>query len=507
VLQFVRNGHQVRWLATDTGPPTTAMVATADNIMEDLLLRFEGLFSEPTGLPSERQRCHHIRLLPGTAPVAVRPYRYAHTQKAELERQCQDMLRQGVIRASSSAFSASMLLVRKADSSWRFCVDYRALNSRTVKDKYPIPVVEELLNEPCGAVFFTKLDLRSGYHQVRMNADDIEKTAFRTHEGLFEFLVMPFGLANAPATFQALMHDVLPPFLHRFVLVFFNDILIFSLSWLEHLRHIHLVLAKLQGHQLYVKRSKCSFVARSVAYLGHVISAAGIKMDVQKVKAVLDWPLPRSIRAVRTFLGLAGYYRRFVKDYGNIAAPLTRLLCKDAFKWGPEAEAAFRALQRALTTAPLLQLPDFDRGFVVECDASDSGVGAVLHQGRGPIAFFRHPLAPRHSKLAAYERELIGLVQAVRHWRPYLWGRTFLICTDHYSLKYLLDQRLDNSPTSVGEQALRVRLHHRIQARGAQCGGRHALTPRHRGPHGGSHSVGAGIQRLRHAARGARRCP
>jgi hypothetical protein len=290
------------------------MVATVDNVMEDLLLRFEGLFSEPKGLLPERQRCHHIRLLPGTTPVAVRSYRYAHTQKAELERQCQDMLHQGVIRASSFAFSASVLLVQKADGSWRFCVDYRALNSRTIKDKYLIPVVEELLDELCGTVFFTKLDLRLGYHQVRMNVDDIEKTAFRTHEGQFEFLVMPFGLTNAPATFQALMHDVLRPFLRRFVLVFFDDILIFSPSWSEHLRHIHLVLAKLQEHQLYVKRSKCSFGARSMAYLGHVISAAGIEMDAQKVKAVLDWSLPRSVRVVRAFLGLARYYRRFVKD-------------------------------------------------------------------------------------------------------------------------------------------------------------------------------------------------
>jgi hypothetical protein len=261
VLQFVRNGHQVWWLATDTSQPTTAMVATADDVMEDLLLCFEGLFSELTGLPLEQQQCHHIRLLPGTASGAVRPYHYAHTQKAKLKRQCQDMLHQGVIRASSSAFFVPVLLVQKADSSWRFCVDYRALNSRTVKDKYPISVVEELHDELCGTVFFTKLDLRLGYHQVCMNVDDIEKTAFRTHEGLFEFLIMLFGLTNALATFQALMHDVLCPFLHWFVLVFFDDILIFSPSWSEHLRHIHLVLAKLQEHQLYMKRSKCSFRA------------------------------------------------------------------------------------------------------------------------------------------------------------------------------------------------------------------------------------------------------
>jgi hypothetical protein len=180
----------------------------------------------------------------------------------------------------------------------------------------------------------------------------------------------------------------------------------------------------------------------AVAYLGHVISADGITMDEQKVQVVLDWPLPRSVRAVRAFLGLAGYYRLFIKNYGAIATPLTVLLKKDAFKWSAEAVEAFRALQRALTTTPILQLSDFDHNFVMECDASGTGLGAVLHQGGSLVACFSHQLVPRHTKLAAYERELIGLVQAVWHWRPYLWGRPFLIKTDHFSLKFLLDQRL-----------------------------------------------------------------
>jgi hypothetical protein len=348
------------------------------------------------------------------------------------------MLRQGVIRTSSSAFAAPVLLVKKSDGSWRFCVDYRALNAVTIKDKFPILVVDELR----GAKFFSMLDLRSGYHQVRMDPNDIEKTAFHTHEGLFEFLVMPFGLTNAPATFQALMNEALRPFLRRFVLVFFDNILIYSSSWVEHLRHLHLVFTKLQDQRLVVKRSKCAFGARTVAYLGHVISEAGVAMDAAKVQAVLEWPRPRSVRDVRGFLGLAGYYRRFIKNYGAIAEPLTRLLRKTGFRWSDEAVAAFRALQLALTSAPVLQLPDFDRAFVVECDALGSGVGVMLHQGGGPIAFFSRQIATRHAKLAAYERELMRLVQAVRHWRAYLWGREFVVKTDHYSLKYLLDQRL-----------------------------------------------------------------
>jgi hypothetical protein len=248
-----------------------------------------------------------------------------------------------------------------------------------------------------------------------MHPEDVAKTAFCTHHGHFEFMVMAFGLSNAPPTFQALMNGVLHDYLRRFVLVFFDDILIYSSSWSEHLQHVRVVLTTLRQHRLTVKQSKCVFGSQSVAYLGHVISTSGVAMDPAKVEAVQAWPTPRTPRALRGFLGLAGYHRKFIRDYGSIAGPLTQLLKKEAFVWSPEATAAFTTLKQVLTTAPVLQLPNFDKPFIVNCDASGTGFGAVLHQEAGPIAFYSRPVAPQHSKLAAYEQELIGLVKAVRH--------------------------------------------------------------------------------------------
>jgi hypothetical protein len=282
---------------------------TAGRELLDLLLeKFEDVFATPTGLPLPRARDHHIHLLPTTAPIAVRLYRYPQLQKDELEQQCRTLKQQGLIRRSTSAFSALVLLVKKADDTRRLCMDYCALNYCTVKNKFPILVVEELLDELHGAKFFTRLDLRSGYHQVRMYPAYVKKMAFCTHDDLYEFLVMPFGLTNTPTTFQALMNDVLRSFLHQFILVIFDDILILSSSWVEHLHHIREVLSILRTHQLFLKCSKCSFGEALVAYLGHVISAEGVTMDVSKTQSITVWPRSRSVHVLRGFLGLIGYY-------------------------------------------------------------------------------------------------------------------------------------------------------------------------------------------------------
>ncbi|XP_021307871.1 uncharacterized protein LOC110432212 [Sorghum bicolor] len=315
-MAFHLKGRRVVWAgvaASGTSPRPSSDPLLANNLFTDLgseqdllerfLATYDDVFAAPTGLPPARACDHRIHLKTATELVAVRPYRYPQLQKDELETQCDAMLQQGIIRPSTSPFSAPVLLVKKQDSSWRFCVDYRALNAATVKDKFPIPVVEELLDELNGARFFSKLDLRSGYHQVRVHPDDVAKTAFRTHHGP-EFLVMPFGLSNAPSTFQALMNLVLKPFLRRWVLVFFDDILIYSKSWTEHLHHLRAVLNVLRAHQLHLKRSKCSFATSSVQYLGHVISASGVAMDASKVEAVKSWPQPRSARGLRGVPGL-----------------------------------------------------------------------------------------------------------------------------------------------------------------------------------------------------------
>ncbi|GJU89085.1 ty3-gypsy retrotransposon protein [Tanacetum coccineum] len=404
-----------------------------------LLAQFESLFQVPTTLPPHRSIDHHIHLYPNTKPVNVRPYRYPHYQKGEIEKLVNEMLGQGIIRVSQSPFSSPVLLVKKKDGSYRFYVDYRALNEVTIKDKFPIPTTDDMF-ELGGAVIFTKLNLRAGYHQIREHERDAYKTAFRTHDGHYEFLVMPFGLTNAPYTFQATMNRLFSPYLCKFVIVFFDDILIYSANLAAHLEHLHCVFQCLQDNHFYVKESKCVFGATTLEYLGHIISGHDVEMDPKKISAVVDWPIPTNQRQVRGFLGLAGYYRRFIKDYATIAAPLSSLLQKKGFKWGELEKQAFDDLKTRLSDAPVLGLPNFEEMFVVEADASAVGIGVVLMQKGHPLCYFSRKLGPRMRVAATYQKELFAIVEAVYKWRHYLLGRHFTIRTDHRSLKELLHQ-------------------------------------------------------------------
>ncbi|KAF5769419.1 putative nucleotidyltransferase, Ribonuclease H [Helianthus annuus] len=457
-LQGLRTGHSSlsalhSWLSmeglmdsvpsTVSAPVSSFLTDSQQSVLSSLLQNFEAIFQPPSSLPPVRSHDHHIQLS-STDPVCVRPYRYPHVQKSEIERQVRELLQMGMIRPSTSAFSSPVILVRKKDNSWRMCVDYRALNNATIPNKYPIPVVDELIDELHGSNFFSKLDLKSGYNQIRMHPDSIDKTAFRTHDGHYEYLVMPFGLMNAPATFQSVMNDIFRPFLRHKVVIFFDDILVHSPTWDAHIADLTEVFQILLLHNFKANPDKCSFGQPSIDYLGHVITGQGVSMDPSKVAAVVNWPIPTTLKALRGFLGLTGYYRKFVKNYGSIARPLTDLTKKDAFLWTPVAQTAFEQLKQALVSAPVLALPDFSIPFVVECDASGCGIGAVLMQHKKPIAYFSKALSDRNVSKSAYERELMALVLAVQHWRPYLLGSKFTVCTDQKSLKFLLQQRVSS---------------------------------------------------------------
>ncbi|WVZ80318.1 hypothetical protein U9M48_027804 [Paspalum notatum var. saurae] len=344
---------------------------------------------ELPGLWPDRDIEFRIDLVPGTAPVSKRPYRMARDELKELKTQLQEQLDKGFIRPSSSPWGCPALFVEKKDQGGkRLCVDYRPLNAVTVKNKYPLPHIDILFDQLGAAIVFSKIDLRSGYHQIKVREEDIPKTAFSTRYGLYEYLVMSFGLTNAPAFFMYLMNSVFMNELDKFVVVFIDDILVYSKNEQEHEEHLRIVLSRLREHKLYAKFSKCAFWLKEVAFLGHILSAKGVAVDPSKVEDVLNWKQPQTMTEIRSFLGLAGYYRHFIKDFSGISKPMTALTQKNAkFAWSPKCEEAFGTLKKLLTSAPVLAQPDITKPFDVYCDASGSGLGCVLMQEGRVIAY------------------------------------------------------------------------------------------------------------------------
>jgi hypothetical protein len=390
------------------------------------------------GLPPDREIEFNIDLLPDTQPISIPPYRMAPAELKELKNQLQDLLNKGFIRPNCSPWGAPVLFVKKKDGSFRLCVDYRQLNKITVKNKYPLPRIDDLFDQLQGSQCFSKIDLRSGYHQLKIKDEDISKTAFRTRYGHYEFLVMSFGLTNAPAAFMDMMNRIFKPFLAQFVVVFIDDILVYSKSKEEHEQHLRLILQTLREHKLYAKFSKCEFWLDSVAFLGHVVSKDGVSVDPQKVEAIQKWPRPTSVTEIRSFLGLAGYYRQFIKDFSKISAPLTKLTQKHVvFKWNELCENSFQQLKDCLTSAPVLALPSSGGGYAVYCDASRIGLGCVLMQHGKVIAYASRQLKRHEQNYPTHDLEMAAMIFSLKIWRHYLYGKTCEIYTDHKSLKYI----------------------------------------------------------------------
>ncbi|GJW70978.1 putative reverse transcriptase domain-containing protein [Tanacetum coccineum] len=370
------------------------------------------------GLPPARLVEFQIYLIPGVAPVARAPYRLAPSEMKELSEQLQELSDKGFIRPSSSPWGAPVLFVKKKDGSFRMCIDYRELNKLTVKNRYLLPRIDDLFDQLQGSSIYSKIDLRSGYHQLRVREQDILKMAFQTRYGHYEFQVMPFGLTNAPAVFMDLMNRVCKPYVDKFVIVFIDDILIYSKDEKEHEEHLKAILELLKKEKLYAKFSKCEFWIPKVQFLGHVIYSRGIHVDPAKIESIKDWASPKTPTEIRQFLGLAGYYRRFIEGFSKIAKSMTKLTQKGIkFDWGEKEENAFQLIKQKLCSAPIVALPEGSEDFVVYCDAPHKGLGAVLMQREKVIAYASRQLKVHEKNYTTHDLELGSVVFALKIWR------------------------------------------------------------------------------------------
>ncbi|CAK9834602.1 Retrovirus-related Pol polyprotein from transposon 17.6, partial [Anthophora retusa] len=408
-------------------------------------------FSDRFYLPGDKldkvPNFHHSIHTTDEVPINTRQYRYPPIHQEEIQQQVGTLLSQGIIKHSTSPYNSPLWIVpKKADNEgnkrWRMVIDFRALNEKTVSDKYPLPQITEILDKLGGAKYFSVFDLANGFHQIEMDAKDRQKTAFTTPHGHYEFARMPFGLKNAPPTFQRLMDQVLTGLQGTELFVYLDDIVIYSSSLREHEIKVKKLLSRLREHGLTLQTNKCQFLRKEVTYLGHVVSADGVKPDPRNLQAVKGFPVPKSQKHIQQFLGLTGYYRRFIQDYSVKAKPLIKLLGKGIrFNWTQEQQKSFEQLRNELCTQPILQYPDFNRPFIITTDASDFAVGAVLSQGEIgrdlPIAYASRSLNKAERNYSATEKECLAMVYAVQYFRPYVFGRKFTLVTDHRPLVWL----------------------------------------------------------------------
>ncbi|MCO5602994.1 hypothetical protein L7F22_057136 [Adiantum nelumboides] len=384
---------------------------------------------------------HAIELIPGSSSPNKPPYRVSQAQQEEIMRQVNELVEKGMVRPSSSPFCSPVLLVHKKNGTYHMCVNYRALNKITIKNKFHVPCIEDLFDKLQGLTYFSRIDLKSGYHQIRIVKEDILKTAFRTTFGLYEYLVMPFGLTNAPATFNRMMERIFRP--HRnFIGVFFDDVIIYSKSMEEHKKHLWVIFQALRDNKLFINQKKSEIFLQEIQYLGHIISKSGIRMDPSKLEVIKEWPNPRNLHELRSFIGMCAYYRCFIENFSLIVGPLHDLTKKNVkYVWTERKQEAFDKLKQNLTSRPVLVLPDLSKPFEVQCDACGDCLGAVLLQeGHAAIAYESRRLDSDEQILGIYEKELLAVLHALDSWKHYLLGTPFILQTDHQSLKYFMTQ-------------------------------------------------------------------
>ena len=389
---------------------------------------------------------HSIPMKPGAIPVKQAPRRPGHFKEEEVDRQVNDLEKRGLIEPSSAAWSSPVVLVKRKDGKLRFCIDYRKVNMSTIGDAYPLPRIDESLDALAGSKLFSTLDLLSGYWQIPLDEDARDKSTFVTRNGLWRWRVMPFGLCSAPATFERLMERVLRGLHWKTLLLYLDDVIIFSSDVDSHIERLETVLLRFRGANLKLKPSKCELFRREVRYLGHIVNEAGVSTDPEKVSAVRDWPEPGCVRELQQFLGTVGYYRRFCPNLADLAVPLNHLINKGVkYNFSPECKQAFDALKDRLTTAPILGYPDPSLAYILDTDASAKAIGAVLSQVQSgierPIAYFSKTMIPAEQNYCVTRRELLAVIEAVKHFRPYLYGHEFTLRTDHASLQWLCQRR------------------------------------------------------------------